>query len=233
LAVETGTRPVVSETVPTAADIDRRYYRVPKRLVHRVVLALVVFAFLLVVGFGSLMRALGEMLVAPEHLPAHADALVVLGGGDRHANREQQAAMLYRRGLAPVVLTTGGPVAGEAVPATYAQWSVERLVRRGVPAAAVIPTNEGDSTSTDARGVRRLAEARGWHDLVIVTDEWHSHRSEIVFRSVFRGSQVRLYSSPAPDATFDPDAWWTNEDAAFDVVTEYVKLAAFELGFGD
>lgn len=216
-----------------AAPTDHRYYLVPKRLVHGVVLAVVVLAFLLVVGLGALLRGLGWYLVADERVPAHADALVVLGGGDRHATRETQAAALYRRGIAPVVLTTGGPVAGEAAPATYAEWSVQRLVRRGVPREAVVPTNEGDSTFSDARGVRRLAEARGWHDLVVVTDAWHSHRSELEFGAAFQGSPIRLYSSPAHGGPFDPDAWWTNEDAALFVVTEYTKLAAFELGAGD
>ena len=215
-------------TRPTASD--RRYYRVPRRLVHRVLIAVGLLLFLAVVGFGAAMRGLGHFLIADERLPAHADAIVVMGGGDRHAARETRAAELYARGLAPLVLTTGGPVAGEAAPATYAEWSVDRLTRRGVPRPAVVPTNEGDSTVGDARGVRHLAEARGWHDLVVVTDRWHSHRAEIVFDSVFQGSPVRLYSAPANSHNFDPDAWWTDEDAALSVLTEYVKLGAFMLG---
>jgi len=229
------TRPAVlphAAVDAAAPPADRRYYFVPKRLVHGALLALAVVVFLGVVGLGAFLRAVGAFLVADERLPAHADALVVLGGGDRHATRESQAAALYERGLAPVVLTTGGPVAGEPAPATYAEWSVQRLVRRGVPREAVVPTNEGDSTLSDARGVRRLAEAHGWHDLVIVTDDWHSHRSELEFAAAFQGSPIRLYSSPAHGGPFDPDDWWTNEDAALVVVTEYSKLAAFELGAG-
>jgi uncharacterized SAM-binding protein YcdF (DUF218 family) len=213
--------------------VDRRYYRLPKRLVDGVLLAIALLLFLAVVGFGTAMRGLGHFLVAAERLPSHADAIVVMGGGDHHATRETQAAALYARGLAPVVLTTGGPVAGEQAPATYAEWSVQRLTRRGVPRSAVIPTNEGTSTEGDARGVRRLAEARGWHDLVIVTDRWHSHRTEIVFHSVFAGSAIRLYSSPATGPDFDPDAWWTDEPAAISVATEYIKLGAFYVGVGD
>ena len=216
-----------------AAPVDRRYYRLPKRLVDGVVITLGLLLFLAVVGFGAALRGLGHYLIAKERLPARADAIVVMGGGDRHATRETQAAALYARGLAPVVLTTGGPVAGEPAPATYAEWSVQRLARRGVPRTAVIPTNQGDSTQGDARGVRRLAEARGWHDLVIVTDSWHSHRTEIVFRSVFAGSPIRLYNSPAASPDFDPNAWWTDEQAAISVATEYIKLGAFYVGVGD
>jgi uncharacterized SAM-binding protein YcdF (DUF218 family) len=216
--------------VAAPALAQRRYYRVPRRLVNGLLLALGLGLFLALVGFGAALRGLGHHLIAAERLPARADAIVVMGGGDRHAARETQAAALYARGLAPFVLTTGGPVAGEAAPATYAEWSVQRLGRRGVPRSAVIPTNEGDSTIGDARGVRRLAETRGWRDLVIVTDSWHSHRTEVVFRSVFAGSPIRLYSSPATSRDFDPDAWWTDEDAAISVATEYIKLGAFWVG---
>jgi uncharacterized SAM-binding protein YcdF (DUF218 family) len=204
-----------------------RYYRLPRRSVNGCLLVVGLGLFLAVVGFGAALRALGHQLVAEERLPTRADAIVVMGGGDRHGAREAQAAALFGRGLAPVVLTTGGPVAGEAAPATYAEWSVQRLTRRGVPRAAVIATNEGDSTIGDARGVRKLAEARGWRDVVVVTDNWHSRRTELVFRSVFAGSPVRVHSSPATSRNFDPDAWWTDEEAAISVATEYIKLLAF------
>jgi uncharacterized SAM-binding protein YcdF (DUF218 family) len=219
--------------VVAGAAAARRYYRLPKRLVNGVLLGLGLVLFLALVGYGAALRGLGHHLIVAERLPAHADAIVVMGGGDKSGTREAQAAALYVRGLAPLVLTTGGPVTGEAAPATYAEWSVQRLERRGVPRTAVVPTNEGDSTVGDARGVRKLAQARGWHDLVVVTDSWHSHRTEVAFRSVFQDSAIRVYSSPARSPGFDPDAWWTDEDAALAVATEYIKLAAFYAGVRD
>src|SRR5262249_25058853 len=156
------------------------YYRVPRRLVHTLGLILVVGALLLVLGAAIWLRAAASFLIVAERLPPHADAIVVLGGGDRNGNREHQAARLYVAGLAPLVITAGGPVAGVETRATYSQWSVDRLVRRGVPASAAMATNEGDSTLTDAEGVRPLADARGWHDLLLVTDSWHTRRTEVL-----------------------------------------------------
>jgi uncharacterized SAM-binding protein YcdF (DUF218 family) len=228
--------PIAASKAPQTSNdarIARRYYRIPRRTAHRALVVLAVCLFLAIVGLGVWLRALGTFLVVPDTTPAHADALVVLGGGDRRATREAQAATLYARGVAPIVLTTGGPIAGEAAPATYAEWSVDRLARRGVPRPAIVATNEGDSTTSDARGVRRLAEARGWRDLVLVTDRWHSRRTELVFQSVFRDSPIRLYSSPAASPHFDPTTWWTDEDAAFAVATEYIKLGAFAFGVAD
>lgn len=208
-----------------------RYYRVPRRLVHVGCLLVVALAFLLVVGLGFWLRAMADFLVVDERLPpTPADAIVVMGGGGAHGARESQAARLYLAGVAPVVVTTGGPVAGEER-ATYARWSVQRLVRRGVPVEAVIATNEGDSTLTDAFGVRRLAEARGWQSIVLVTDDWHSRRTQIAFERAVGGAGFSLYSSPAHGPRFEPTAWWLDETSALVVVTEYIKLAAFLVGF--
>ncbi|HEV8638722.1 MAG TPA: YdcF family protein [Chloroflexota bacterium] len=205
------------------------YYRVPRRLVHLGCFGVFVLLFALVVGLGFWLRALSYFLVVDQPLPPRADAIVVLGGGGTHGARETQAARLYRSGIATVVVTTGGPVAGERE-ATYAQWSIDRLVRRGVPREAVVPTFAGDSTSTDALGVRAMAEARGWTTLVVVTDDWHSRRAQLVFARVFNGSPIRYYLSPADGPRFDPEAWWLDETSALIVVSEYVKLLAYVVG---
>ena len=223
-------RPVAASASPRAAaeaELRRRYYRVPRRRVHVGALIALLATVAIVLGFTIWLRAMGEFLVATERLPQHADAIVVLGGGGRTGTREAQAARLYAAGLAPVVITTGGPVAGEETRATYADWSLQRLVRRGVPAAVAMATNEGDSTLTDAQGVRRLADARGWHDLLLVSDAWHTRRTEVLFQEAFRDADVRLWISPAPTDRFSMDAWWRDEDAIQLVLTEYIKLASF------
>jgi uncharacterized SAM-binding protein YcdF (DUF218 family) len=205
------------------------YYRVPRRLVHTLALIVLASSLLLVLGGALWLRAAAGFLIVAERLPQHADAIVVLGGGGRSGSRELQAARLYAAGLAPVVITTGGPLAGVETRATYSQWSVDRLVRRGVPTSAALATNEGDSTFTDARGVRRFAEQRGWRDLILVTDSWHSRRTELLFYDVFRDADVQLWVSPAPDDAFDPSAWWRDEEAVPLVLTEYMKLSLYWL----
>ena len=206
-----------------------RYYRVPRRLVRVGCFGAFVLLFALVVGLGFWLRALSDFLVVPEHLPARADAIVVLGGGGTHGARELEAAELYKAGLAPLVVTTGGPVAGERE-ATYAEWSIQRLERRGVPRAAVLATFFGESTRTDALGARRLAEERGWRHIVVVTDDWHSRRARLVFDQVFDGSAVAYHFSPAHGPRYDPQAWWLDETSALLVVSEYVKIVTYALG---
>lgn len=203
------------------------YYRVSRRLVHTALLLMLVATIVLALAFTAGLRAAANYLIVPERLPARADAIIVLGGGGRNGEREVQAARLFAKGLAPFVVTTGGPVAGLETRATYAQWSLDRLVRRGIPPASAMATNEGDSTFTDAEGVRRLADRRQWHDLVLVSESWHTRRTEVLFRHVFRDTDVRLWVSPAPSDAFDPAAWWRDEDAIQSVLTEYIKLGSY------
>ena len=186
---------------------------------------LVIFAGF--IGIAVWLEAMGQYLVVPERLPPRADAIVVLGGGSAAATREARAAELFTRGIAPIVVTTGGPVAGDVGLATYADWSIDRLERRGVPRSAVIATNIGDSTFTDALGARQLAIERGWRTLVLVTDVWHTRRTSLVFERAFEKQSISLFVSPAPSARFTTDSWWHDELAANIVITEYIKLAAF------
>ncbi len=210
--------------------MDESFYWIPRRTVHVGCLVLAVLAFTLVVGLGFWLRTIaGFLIIAPSPL-APADAIVVLGGGQPEGARESRAADLFRRGLAPTVLTTGGPVLGEAR-ATYADFSVQRLVRRGVPRAAIVATNVGDSTVTDARGARLLAERNGWRSLIVVTDNWHSRRVALAFDFVFAGSPIAIAHAPAPSPRFSPDAWWLDETSALFVLSEYVKLGAFLIGY--
>ncbi|TAK23934.1 MAG: YdcF family protein [Chloroflexota bacterium] len=204
--------------------LDRRYYWIPRRLIRNVALGAGVTLLIVLISLGWVMRSLGTWLDVGSSPLAASDAIVVLGGGQTHGSREARAAELFRSGIAPLVVTTGGPVAGERE-ATYAAWSVERLERRGVPRAAILSTNLGDSTVTDARGALRLARERGWTRIAIVTDNWHSRRAALVFDAIFRGSGVDVSSAPATPPRVDLATWWLDETTALFVVSEYIKLA--------
>ena len=96
----------------------------------------------------------------------------------------------------------------------------------------MLATFFGESTRTDALGARRLAEERGWHRIVVVTDDWHSRRAQLVFNQVFGGSPVAYAFSPAHGPRFDAGAWWLDETSALLVVSEYLKIVAYLSGIG-
>src|SRR5712675_3091041 len=94
-----------------------------------------------------------------------ADAIAVLGAAQYNGRpspvfraRLDHAAALYQRGLAPVVLVTGGVGAGEVL--SEANVGRDYLARLGLPSDALIPL-PADDTYASLTQVKRWFEGRG------------------------------------------------------------------------
>lgn len=147
----------------------RRLLRVAAALVALVVL---------VVGW----TAFRVWKVAREDSRARADAIVVLGASQFDGRpssifraRLDHAKDLYDDGVAPVVVTVGGNRHGDRF--TEAGAGATYLRSEGVPREALAEVAEGSDTLTSLRAVARLAAERGWGDVLLVTDPWHSFRA--------------------------------------------------------
>jgi uncharacterized SAM-binding protein YcdF (DUF218 family) len=158
------------------------------------------------------------------------DAVAVSGGGDARGTREAPAALLLKSGRAGVVVAMGGTLPPGDPDKTYAGAVARRLRAQGVPAAAIVRTDEGRSTRHELVALRNLAEARGWRTIAIATSDWHSRRVVAEAESVFAGSPVRWGILVAPAADFDLDRWWTSEVGRQRVIHEWLKLAATRTG---
>jgi uncharacterized SAM-binding protein YcdF (DUF218 family) len=110
-----------------------------------------------------------------------AEALVVLGAAQYNGRpspvlraRLDHAAQLYLRGLAPVVVVTGGRATGDRF--TESAASANYLHRRGVPDGAILREaggrNSWESLAASARFLRR----RGIREVVLISDPFHAAR---------------------------------------------------------
>ncbi|WP_298179403.1 YdcF family protein [Saccharomonospora sp.] len=113
------------------------------------------------------------------------DAIVVLGAAQYNGRpseifqaRLDHARRLYEEGVADVVVTTGGMRTGDTY--TEAEAGANWLVRQGVPVEATLPVGEGSDTLRSLRAAAEVIQERGWHDVVLVSDPWHSLRAEIM-----------------------------------------------------
>lgn len=109
--------------------------------------------------------------------PAHADAIVVLSGG---RERLPPALALIRRGTAPVLAIS---TVGRTRP-----WPLgERLCRTGSYAGARVVCFDAVPYSTrgEAETVARLARARHWSSIVVVTSRFHVTRARMLFRRCY------------------------------------------------
>jgi uncharacterized SAM-binding protein YcdF (DUF218 family) len=147
-------------------------------LVARVLVALVLAVVLLV---GSTALAIWYTARQDERSPA--DAIIVLGSAQYNGvpssifeARLEHALKLYQDGVAPVVVTVGGKKAGDQF--TEAEAGAQYLADSGVPRDALLALPTGVDTLESMRAAGAAFEERGWHSAVLVTDPWHSMRTQ-------------------------------------------------------
>ena len=130
-----------------------------------------------------------------------AEAIVVFGAAEYSGRpspvfkaRLDHAFDLYQRGLAPVVITTGG-FGGDP---RFSEGGVGRdyLSRRGIPDSSLIAETQSADTAESADRVTAILRANGWHRVVAVSDAYHLFR----VKQFLARKGVTAYASPRPDS---------------------------------
>ena len=116
-----------------------------------------------------------------------ADAIVVLGAAQYVGRpspvlraRVDHAVTLWKRGLAPTLILTGGTGVGD----TTSEAAVARkyAMSRGVPDRAIVVEIKGRTTSESMRAVARIMEDREQNSVILVSDPFHMLRLSILAR---------------------------------------------------
>lgn len=110
-----------------------------------------------------------------------ADAIVVMGAAQYNgtpsplfAARLDHAVDLYRAGIAPRLVVTGGQAVGDVT--TEAASARSYAIDRGIPAAAILVEDQSRTTLQSIRAVGALLRAHGLSDAVFVSDRPHMLR---------------------------------------------------------
>lgn len=153
-----------------------------------------------------------------------ADAIVVLGAAQWNGRpsdvlqaRLDQALVLHERGLAPLIVVTGGKAEGDAF--TEAEASRRYLVDRGVPESAILMEDQSRDTWASIDGVHDLLAGTGVHSLLIVSDGFHLFRAEMMARH----AGFEVHSSPAAESPIEP---WSATEFSY-VIRETGGVIAF------
>jgi len=186
--------------------------------------------------------------------PPRADAIVVLAAevestglpgmglyvNNATANRLFYGAKLYRQGLAPVVILSGGrPPGCEAFP-PESKLMAELIQTMGVPSSATIEETRSRDTYENAIGVQQILSLHRLYSILLVTSAIHMPRSMAIFQHL----GVQAFPAPA-DFRANSERWaesggnWENVLAncfpAADnlelstvVLHEYLGLAAYK-----
>lgn len=147
-----------------------------------------------------LLSLAGVLLWGVRDAARPADAIVVLGAA-QYAGRPSpvlrarldHALALWKRGLAPHLILTGGKGAGDTT--TEAAVGRVYMLRRGVPDSAMLLENRGRSTDESLGGVAQLMTTRHLDDAILVSDPFHMMRLQIL------SWRYRLRAVPSPTQT--------------------------------
>lgn len=153
--------------------------------------------------------------------PAPSDALVLLMG-DRHGERAERAAELYRQGLAPLILVG-------ATSETESRCGILRA--RGVPAGAIRVMDRVASTHDEASRTRDAIRSLPGpvHRVTLVTSSFHTARARWVFRRVLRGLGVEVRAAASCHPAFDESTWYRTWPGRKFYSWEIVKTAYYRL----
>jgi uncharacterized SAM-binding protein YcdF (DUF218 family) len=172
-----------------------------------------------------LLTAAGQLLVIDDPLPTKADAIVVLGGGMAH--RPQEAARLYRLGIAPKVLVThpaNRPGLEPHLIPSEGELAATLLQRLGVPPDAISAIGPGvASTHDESQATLHWIAAQPVQHIVIPTDLFHTRRVKRVFQNALREKGTQVTVTVVPNHRYDATNWWHWPDGLMTWQNEFLK----------
>ena len=164
-----------------------------------------------------LLAALGALLLffgitgsrivraAAETPTRKADVIAIFGAAEYagrpspvYRARLDHGYELFQKGMAPVVITTGG--AGQDP--DFSEGGVGRsyLLRRGVPEQALIEETQGSDTAQSAARVANIMRANGMQSCIAVSDAYHVFR----IRALLEHEGVQVELAPRPESRPHP-----------------------------
>jgi uncharacterized SAM-binding protein YcdF (DUF218 family) len=126
-----------------------------------------------------------------------ADAIAVFGAAEYDGRpspvlraRLDHALELYRRGLAPLMITLGGGDPADR----HSEGGVghDYLLAHGVPEDAIIAETQSDNTEQSAERLAVIAQANGLKNIVVVSDGTHLFR----IHAICEHDGLQVYTSP-------------------------------------
>ena len=128
-----------------------------------------------------------------------ADVIIVLGAAEYRGKpspvlqgRLNHALLLYLKGLAPYILTTGG--AGGDPEFTEAEVGRGYLSEHGVPSEAILVEPGGATTGQSLSAAAEIMRRMNLQSCIVVSDGYHIFRARRMLQ--FKG--LHVYGSPRP-----------------------------------
>lgn len=171
----------------------KKSWMIPWILLLGIVLGALILFF--VITATHIVSAAGEA-------PANRADIIAVFGAAQYAGRPSPVYRarldhgydLYKAGLAPMVVTTGGA----ALDPDFTEGGVGKdyLLHRGIPEQALIAETQGSDTAQSAERVANIMRANGMHSCIAVSDAYHVFR----IRALLEHEGVKVELAPRPDS---------------------------------
>ena len=185
---------------------------------------------LLLAVVGALLLFFGvtgsRIVRAAAEAPAKKADVIAIFGAAEYAGRPSPVYRarldhgyeLFQKGMAPVVITTGG----SAQDPDFSEGSVGRdyLLRRGVPEQALIAETQGSDTAQSAARVANIMRANGMRTCIAVSDAYHVFR----IRALLEHEGVQAELAPRPESR--PHPLWDRFAAVMREAASYLAWKA-------
>ena len=167
-------------------------------------------------------RVQGEFLVVEGWVPTYAlnEAVVLFNDGG------------YRK-----VLTSGGTVSDEWIPAdTYAAWAATRLKKIGMKSDLIQPipclVSLRDRTYNSALAVKKWLQDNdpAVKSIDVVTLGPHARRTRLLFQMAL-GNKITVGVIAVEDRDYDPAHWWRTSEGVRTVIGEGIAYLYARLWF--
>jgi uncharacterized SAM-binding protein YcdF (DUF218 family) len=162
-----------------------------------------------IVGWMSIMLAV--LVFGSWDRARPSDAVVVLGAAQYMGRpspvlraRLDHAIDLYSKGVAPLLIVTGGKGSGDTT--SEAAVSREYAMQQGVPDSAILMEIEGRTTSESLRTVATMMKERKLDSVVLVSDPFHMLRLTVLGRRL--GLQTATSPTSSSPISRNPAQAW-------------------------
>ncbi len=175
---------------------------------------------------GSLLilGVVGNYLVVHEPLQP-ADAVVVLSGGE--LDRLEKAVNIIKSEKAKYLILTETQETTESGWKT-ADYLASEAHQRGIPVPQIVITRKvATNTQEEAIATLEILKERGWNTLIVVTDPFHTRRSQLIFQRVLQEEPIKIIVVSSQEPGIKKWLWYLEKDSRNLVIREFLSLLAF------
>jgi hypothetical protein len=208
------------------ATLDRRYYYLPRRVVHAALLGLVLLVALGgTTAWATASRWLPEVArVLDVDLPIADPDAIVVNAAAQSSEVDRRIASLVAERPGRVIVLLGSPFTSDVLVPERTSARLRTLASLGVPRSAIVELYEGETLYESLEALRGAALAHGWRRVVAYGTSPGTRRGYLAARAILGPAGIEVGSVTVPSTTFDAEVWWHDNRDRGRVVSAWLAL---------